>query len=125
MLLLFISALFVRYDVEGDLFVGQKILQSHDQLSSYYKYLLGIVLLSHFIEELDNVREVHVPVEDDVSVVFHHGKGHKQKELTRYEKSRSPNCLPNKISVAVGKYSLEIEKKPPRNLHNSFHTSLI
>ena len=37
--------------------------------------------LGHLVEELDDVGEVHVPVEDDVAVALHQPEGDEEEEL--------------------------------------------
>ena len=51
--------------------------------------------LSHLIEELDDVSEVHVPVNDDVSVGLHQTQGNEQIELRSGDVTGRPDCLPN------------------------------
>jgi len=71
------------------------------------------MFLSHFIEKLDDICEVHIPVQDDVPVVFNHCQSHEEKKLAGNEESRGPNGLPDKISISIRKFSFEIQEKPP------------
>ena len=51
--------------------------------------------LRHLVEELDDVGEVHVPVDDDVSVGLHQTQGNEQIELWTSNLPCSPDRLPN------------------------------
>lgn len=46
-----------------------------DEVPGNLQDLLGIVMLSSFIEELDDVGEVHVVVTDNFTVGLHQGQG--------------------------------------------------
>ena len=48
------------------LFVTDHCLQLEDQIPGNAKDFLGLMFLCHFVEELDDVREVHVTVQDYV-----------------------------------------------------------
>ena len=52
-----------------------------DHVSSCLKYLLFIMMLSHLIEELNDICEVHVPVNDDISVCLHQTEGYEEVKL--------------------------------------------
>ena len=73
---------------------------------------MGVVLLGHLVEKLDDVGEVHVPVENDVPVVLDEGEGDEEKEVTGDDKARSPNRLPDQVDITIGKLTLKVQKKP-------------
>lgn len=52
-----------------------------DKVSGDPQYLLGVVTLSPFVEELDDVSEIHVVVADDLSVGLHQGQGDEQDKV--------------------------------------------
>ncbi len=70
------------------------------------------MLLCHLVEELDDVGEVHVPVENDVPVVLDEGEGNEEKEVTGDNEPRGPDCLPDQVDITIGKLTLEVQKKP-------------
>ena len=51
--------------------------------------------LRHLVEELDDVGEVHVPVDDNVPVGLHQTQGDEQIELWTSNLPCSPDRLPN------------------------------
>ena len=73
---------------------------------------MGVVLFGHLVEKLDDVSEVHVPVENDVPVVLDEGEGDEEKEVTGDDKARGPNSLPNQVDITIGKLTFEVQKKP-------------
>ena len=96
-----------------DLLVGDEILQPENEFSGDAEDLLRVVLLGHLVEELDDVGEVHVAVEDDVSVVLDEGQGHEQEEVARDDEPGGPDGLPDQVDITIGKLSLEIQQEPP------------
>lgn len=52
-----------------------------DQVPGNPQDLLGIVMLSPLVEELDDIGEVHVVVSDNLSVGLHQGQGNEQDEV--------------------------------------------
>ena len=64
-------------------------------ISAYLEYFRGVVLLRHLVEELDDVGEVHVPVNDDVPVGLHQTQGNEEIELWTSNLPCSPDRLPN------------------------------
>ena len=57
--------------------------------------------LSLTIEELDDVREVHVIVQDDVPVVLYQGQGQKEEEMGGGHVFGTPDGLPSYEHVIV------------------------
>jgi hypothetical protein len=53
------------------------------------------MFFGHLIEEFDDVGKVHVAVNNDVTVVFHHGKGDKKEKMTRDKELGCPNGFPD------------------------------
>jgi len=80
------------------------------------------VLLGHLVKELDDVGEVHVPVEDDVAVVLDEGEGDEEKEVAGDNEARGPNRLPDQVDITIGKLTLEVQKKPPKKYKKYFST---
>ena len=53
------------------------------------------MLLSHLIEKFDDVSEVHVSVNDDVSVGPNKAESYEEIELRSSNVTRGPYCLPD------------------------------
>ena len=68
--------------------------------------------LSHLVEELDDVREVHVAVEDDVAVGLDQAKRDEEEELGRRDFFRRPYRLPHPVDVVVAELALEVQEEP-------------
>ena len=83
------------------------------QVSSYRQDSLSIMFFCHFIEKLDNICKVHISVKNDIPVVFYKSHSHKEIKVARRHHSGSPDCFPNQKDITVGKFSLEIQQKPP------------
>ena len=67
--------------------------------------------LGHLVEELDDVGEVHVPVEDYVAVALHQPQGDEQEELGRgHLGGIKYNVFLFKLSVWEKASGLETEK---------------
>lgn len=72
---------FPRGDSFFDSLVHDEGLELADEVPGDAEDLPGLVLLGHLVEEPDDVREVHVAVEDDVAVVLHQRQRHEQVEV--------------------------------------------
>ena len=83
------------------------------QVSSNRQNSLSIMFFCHFIEKLDNICKVHISVKNDIPVVFYKSHSHKEIKVARRHHSGSPDCFPNQKDITVGKFSLEIQQKPP------------
>ena len=71
-----------------------------------------LVPLCHLVEELDDVREVHVAVEDDVAVGLDQTKSYEEEELGRRDFFRRPYRLPHPVDVVVAELALEVQEEP-------------
>lgn len=65
----------------GESLVLDECLKLKDQASRDGQHGLCIVLLRHFIEELDNVREVHVVLQDDLPIILHQSQSDEEDEI--------------------------------------------
>ena len=68
--------------------------------------------LGHLVEKLDDVREVHVAVEDDVAVGLDQAKRDEEEELGRRDFFRRPYRLPHPVDVVVAELALEVQEEP-------------
>jgi len=57
--------------------------------------------LARTTEELDDVREVHVVVQDDVTVRLDRGQCSEEREMTRGHVTGGPDHLPHARNVGV------------------------
>ena len=53
------------------------------------------------VKELDDVGEVHVVVQDDVSVELHEGQCQEEHKVAGADVLRRPDCLPHREHVRV------------------------
>ena len=70
------------------------------------------MLLRHLVEELYDVREVHVPVQNDIPIVLDQGQGHKEKKVAWTDLAARPNGFPNQKYFVVGELPLKIQQEP-------------
>lgn len=54
-----------------------------DEVPGNPQDILGVMMLSPFIEELDNIGEVHVVVTDNLTVGLHQSQGNEQDKVLR------------------------------------------
>ena len=83
------------------------------QVSSNRQNSPSIMFFCHLIEKLDNICKVHISVKNDIPIVFYKSHSHKEIKVARRHHSGSPDCFPNQKDITVGKFSLEIQQKPP------------
>lgn len=85
-----------------------------DQISGNGQNGFSVVFLCHFVEKFDDVSEVHISVQNDISIIFHQSHGHKEVKVDRGHLSGSPDCFPNQKDITVSKFSLKVQQKPPK-----------
>ncbi len=92
--------------------VDHHALESGDEVPGHLEDLPCVVALGHLVEELDDVGEVHVPVEDDVAVRLDEGHGHEEVEVRRDHLPAGPDRLPHQVYLVVGELALEVQQEP-------------
>lgn len=94
------------------LFILDKLLQLNDQSSCQVEHFFCLVLLSHLIEELDDVREVHVILNDNVTISLDKSECYEQIEVLGDDWFGCPNGLPYVEHICIEQFSLEIQQEP-------------
>ena len=97
---------------EWRLWFWYQVPQLVDQVPGNRKNPGRLVPLCHLVEELDDVREVHVAVEDDVSVAFDETEGDEKIELVRGDFLWGPYCLPDTVDIVIAELPLEVQQEP-------------
>lgn len=93
-------------------FVLDQSLQLKHQVPGDFQDGARVVPLRHFVEELDDIGEVHVVVEDYVPIILHQGKCNEKDKVTRSYTTSHPNRFPHAEHVFVHQLPFEIEQEP-------------